>query len=150
MYLLLTYLLNGTESFWEATRFSASQEIPCILWNLKVQYNLHKFPPPVPILSQLDPVHTPHPISWRCMLILSSHLCLGLPSGFLPLRFPHQNPVNTSPLPHMRYIPQPSHSSRFYLPNNIGWGVQIIKLLIKLSCIFSAQLTQIVGNLLRS
>jgi hypothetical protein len=27
-------------------------------------------------------------------------------------------------------LPHPSHSSRFYHPHNIGWSVQIIKLLI--------------------
>jgi hypothetical protein len=67
---------------WEPNRFSANQEIPHILWNPKILYRIYKCPAPVPILSQLDPVHTPHPTSWKSILILSSYLLLGLPSGF--------------------------------------------------------------------
>ena len=40
-----------------------------------------------------------HPTSWRSILKLSSHRCLGLPSVLFPLSCPHQNPVCTSPLP---------------------------------------------------
>ena len=71
----------------------------------------------------------PHPTSWRSILILSSHLHLGLPSGSFPQVSP-PNHAHTSPLPHTRYTPRQSHSSRFYHPNNIGWAVQIFKLLI--------------------
>jgi hypothetical protein len=53
-----TYSLEQSPS-WKANRFSASQKIPRILWNPKVHYRIQKCPPPVPILSQLDPAHTP-------------------------------------------------------------------------------------------
>ena len=43
----------------------------------------------------------------------------GSPKWSLSLRFTHQNPEDASPVSHMHYMPRPSHSSRFYHPNNI-------------------------------
>ena len=115
---LLTYSMEHSPS-WEANRFSASQEIPSILWNPKVHYRIHKFLPPVPILSQINPVHnsTSQFLKTQLNIILSS--TPGSSKWSLSLRFAYQNPVYASLLPHKCYVPGPSHSSRFYHPNNI-------------------------------
>jgi hypothetical protein len=70
---------------WEVASCAVTQEFPKILWNPKVHYRVHKRPPLVPILSQINPIH---PISLWSILILSTHLRLGHPSGVFPSRFP--------------------------------------------------------------
>ena len=104
----------------EANRFAASQEIPRTSRNPKVHYRTHKRPPPVSILSQPNPVHIPtsHLLEIHPNIIHPS--TPWSPQWSLSLRFPHQDPINPPLLTHTRHMPNPSHSSRFYHPHNIG------------------------------
>jgi hypothetical protein len=68
-----------------ATNSAAPQEFPSILWNLKVRYRVHKSPPLVHIMSQMNPINT---IPLRSISILFTHLHIGLPSGLFPSGFP--------------------------------------------------------------
>jgi hypothetical protein len=58
LHCIYTHYMEQSPS-WEANRFAGSQEIPHILWNLKVHYHIHKCPPTAPILNPINPVHTP-------------------------------------------------------------------------------------------
>ena len=93
--------------------------------NPEVHDRFHKSP--LPILSQLNPVHGSHFISWRCILILSSHLRLGLPSGL----FPSVIPTKTLSAPLFSLMSRSPCHSWFDRPNIwCGVGLQIMKPLI--------------------
>ena len=66
---------------------------------------------------------------WRSILILSYYLRLGLPSSLFPSGFPAKTmfvPLLSSCV----LYALPTSFSLFYDPNNIWWGVQIIKLFV--------------------
>ena len=58
-------------------------------------------------LSSASPTQSiyPHPTSWRSILILSTHLSLGLPSDLIPSGFPTKTLYTPSPHPYAPHAP---------------------------------------------
>ena len=97
---LITYLLQGAQTFREANRISASQEFAYILLNPKVFYRIHKCPPPVPILSRLDPGRTTISYFLKIHIINILPSTLGFPKWLEPsTTHPHIHKRNNSTFP---------------------------------------------------
>ena len=77
-------------------------------------------PATVPIMGLINPVHTPTSYFLKIRLNNILPSTPGSSKWSLSLRFPHQNPEYTSPLPHTCYMPHQSHSLLFDHPKNVG------------------------------
>jgi hypothetical protein len=71
---------------------------------------------------------SPDPTSRSFILILSSYLHLGIPSGILPSGFPTRSFHSSIFSPIRATCPAQSQSSWFNLMNDIWWAVQSIRL----------------------
>ena len=101
---ILTNSMKQSPS-WEVNRPSATQEIPRNLWYTKVHYSFRKSPPPVPCLSQIDPVHAPpshfSKIHFNIIIPFTPRSSKWPPS----LRFSPLNPVRSSPPYFLQFLP---------------------------------------------
>jgi hypothetical protein len=82
------YLLTELSPSWGAANWAANQELPSILWNPKVCVIPCSQEPSIGPYPEPYKSNPSHPISLRSILILSTHLRLGLPRGLFPSGFP--------------------------------------------------------------
>jgi hypothetical protein len=93
------------------------------------RYRVQKSLSLVPLLSQINPFHTPYPGSLRSILILSSHLRLCLPSGLFPSGF-FTKILYAYLSPNACYMPCPLHPPWLHQFSYTWLRVQVMKFFI--------------------
>jgi hypothetical protein len=88
---------------WEAANCAATQEIPKISRNPRVHYRDHKSPPLVPILSQINPIHSIPSYFSKINFNTAQPPTSWFPSGLVPSDFP-TNILYTFLVPHSCYM----------------------------------------------
>jgi hypothetical protein len=73
---------------WEGANCAATRELPSILWNPEVHHRVHINPPPVPILSQIDPIPTIPSYLTKIHFNIAHTPTSWFPSGPFPSGFP--------------------------------------------------------------
>jgi hypothetical protein len=114
----------------EADNCAANHEFPNNIWNPMIHYRIHKSPPLIRILSQVNPIHNISiyltKINFNIVHIHTSS------SSQWPLSFwlSHQCPICIPLLPHWCYMPCSSNPSWLHHSNYTWRIVQVVKLLI--------------------
>ena len=109
-YILTYYSLEQSPS-WEANRFSASQEIPRILWNPKVHCRIHNARHLSQSWTSSIQFMPSLPTFLRSILVLSSQVRLGLSSGLFPSGFPTKTVCTLLLSPYALHAPPTSFVS---------------------------------------
>ena len=107
---LLTYLLHGAESLRSYPVLQLIKKFPAF-------YGTWKFITVLTSARQLslswaNSIQSPQPLStsWRSTLILSFHLCLGLPNGLFPSGFPTKTLCTPLPSSIVSILTRSKHS----------------------------------------
>jgi len=100
-----------------------SEQLKCSLLHFPVTATS-----PYPEPDQFSPCPTSQFLKTSFNIILPS--TPGSTKRHVSLTFLHLKPEYASPILPTLYISRPLHSSQFYHPNNIGWAIQTINLLI--------------------
>ena len=109
-----------------------------ILWNLKVQYCIHKRAPPVPVQSQINPIHAFHLHFFNINFHIILPSMVRSSQQLFPSGFPTKTLYAYLSSPHTSHIPSPSHSS-FDCLNKFWRGIHsVMKLFIMQSPVTSS------------
>jgi len=112
---LLIYLLYGAESFLRSYPVFSQSRNSLYFTEHEGSLLNPQVPATCPYPQPARP--TSHFLKMHLIIILPD--MLGSPKWSLFSRYPRQDPVYVSPLPHTPNMPRPSHSSRFDHSNDI-------------------------------
>jgi hypothetical protein len=129
----------------EAASCAATKELPSTLWNPNIRYRLHKNPPLVPIMSEINPIHTspPYLSSIQFNIIYPPILVFLVILSFC---LSHEYPICIPLFPHSRYISKPYHSPWLDHFNHTWQRVQVMELLIMKLSRTSCHFISLVSN----
>jgi hypothetical protein len=124
----LTNELHGAEPFLRSRQLCSYSRISQQFIKPKGSLPCSKGPSPVPILSQINPVHT----TPSCLSKIHSNIILPPTSRSsqwsLSFWLSHQNYICISLLPQSCYMPCPSHPPWLDNSNYTWWTIQVMKL----------------------